>query len=274
MVRDIGAVVEKLSIYHVVDEYAGYGNLSESGRRQRMQHETEMLQRTDLAIVVSRGLLERKRRAGGRVYLVPNAADYNAYRPTGQAVPESLPPDLRDIPNPLIGYSGLVAGRLDLELLYGIATRRPDWSFVLLGAVRRRDCEAELDKLEKLPNIHFLGYKPVQDVPDYVLAFQVCIVPYKLDERAEFASPLKIYEYAAAEKPIVATSFQAAKENSEFVMVAKDAHEFEQLLAEAIDISPTDGRIRMGSKVAKENTWDRRVEMISRIIRDELKLPG
>lgn len=260
-----GILDPKLIVYHVVDEYAGYGGLSDLEKALLIEQEGELLARADLTIVVSAPLLESKRDRARRVAMVANAVDYEAYRPTRQDA-EVIPDDIKEIARPIIGYSGLVGRRLDLEMIARLASRRPDWSFVLVGAVRRADCDIEVSKLEALTNVHFLGLKSIEIISEYVRAFDVCMVPYRDDERANSSSPLKIYEYAAAEKPIVTSRFSAALEMAEIAMVADNETAFEAFIEKALAWSASHPRIVRGAEMARENTWDHRVREIENIV--------
>jgi glycosyltransferase involved in cell wall biosynthesis len=262
-----GILDEKLSVYHIVDEYAGYASLDEQGRARLAAQEKEMLQRADLAIVVSQKLFESKRRWSERVYLVPNAVDYEAYQARDE---EIAPAEVLALPRPRVGYSGLIGRRLDLSLLHTLAVRHPDWSFVMMGMVRRAGCEEALDALAAMPNVHFIGSKPVHEAPRYVRAFDVCIVPYNDDQRAEHSSPLKIYEYAAAGKPIVSTRFAAAQELSNFVWIGDGIDGFDAMLARAVVSGASTPTIAVGQAIARENTWEHRLIEVSRILAEAM----
>ena len=271
MVDMLNVLGEKLSIYHVVDEYSGYGGVSESAKTELIEQEKLLLTEADLTIVVSKPLLASKRDDAKRIEMVANAVDYEAYRPRVAPDTADIPEDLASIPRPIIGYSGLVGRRLNLEMLAKLASRRSDLSFVLVGAVRRDNCEEILEKLESLRNVYFLGLKSIIEIAGYVRSFDVCMVPYRYDERAENASPLKLYEYAAAEKPIVTSRFSAAEEMKDIAMIAADAIAFENSIDEALVWPATHARIVAGANMARENTWDHRVRQVENIISDFLK---
>ena len=262
----LGVLNEKCSIYHVVDEYSSYGGLSGEAKELLLAQENELLSSADLTIVVSNSLLAAKRDQARRVCLVPNAVDYGAYGATGPESPRPIPQELKTIQQPVIGYSGLIGRRLDLEMLGEIASKRKNWSFVLVGAVRRADCEEILLQLDAMDNVHFPGIKPISDAPNYVKAFDVCMIPYRNDERATYSSPRKIYEYAAAEKPIVCTRFSVALEMSEIVLIADDTPSFESAIEEALAWPSSHPRIERGATMARENTWDHRLQEVAAAI--------
>ena len=269
MVNLVGGFNEKLVIYHVVDEYLSYLKDDDVEARRRQQVlERQMLKRVDLVIVVSENLLRAKRPFNKHTYLVPNGVDYRAY---AQAVDseEPPPPDIAQLPKPVIGYSGLIAARLDLALLEHIATIHPEWSLALVGAIDENHCAAELARLRLIDNVHFLGRKEIDQVPHYVQAFDVCLIPYRVNEHSENVSPLKLYDYMAAGKSIVTTDFPAADRFRDVVRIADSGEEFTRHIEEAVSENDPD-LFSKRRRIAAQNTWEKRVGRLSRIIQSHL----
>ena len=266
MVDYLGKIHTKLTIYHVVDEYSGYGHSSTKPRSKPKSREDEMLREADTVIVVTSTLFDLKSRHNPNTHLVPNAVDYDAYADCDPRKPD----DMSDISGPIIGYSGLIAARLDLDMLQTAAEARPDWNFVFVGGVNDEHCKAELRQLCELSNVHFLGQKPVHDVPRYVHQFDVCVIPYVLDLRAQHASPLKLYEYAAAAKPIVTTDFSAARSYQGHVRIAGDADGLVAACEWSLGLDSSAAEIVENRRIAAENTWAHRVQQISGIFRNSV----
>jgi len=266
MVDYIDILRTKSTIYHVVDEYSGYGPPSAKPHSESRDKEEEMLHKADTVIVVTSTLFDLKSPHNANTHLVPNAVDYESYANCDPQTPD----DISDIQGPIIGYSGLIAARLDLGLLQTAAESRPDWNFVFVGAVNDAHCEAELRQLRERSNVHFLGQKPVHDVPRYVQQFDVCMIPYVLNLRAQHASPLKLYEYAAASKPIVTTDFAAARAFQGHVSVAGDTDEFIAVCERSLAMDPSAANILENRRFAAENTWSHRVQHISELLRNSV----
>lgn len=255
-----------LTIYHVVDEYSGYGHSSAKPSNKPNRREEEMLGKVDAVIVVTPTLFDSKSPQNANTHLVPNAVDYEAYSESDSQNPD----DMSGIRGPIIGYSGLIAARLDLDLLQAAAESRPDWNFVFVGAVNDDHCETQLRQLRERSNVFFLGQKSVNDVPRYVHQFDVCVIPYTLNLRAQHASPLKLYEYAAASKPIVTTDFAAARSFDGHIEIAGTVSDFLSACERAIALDSSATEILENRRFAAENTWDHRVQQISEIIRGSI----
>jgi len=265
----VGRFSEKLVIYHIVDEYAAYeaeftSVYSESRRASIEQSERALLRAADLGIVTSASLLERKQVYNVNTHWVPNGVDYEAFA-SGRFRDLEFPDDLAGLPKPIIGYIGAINEKLDYDLLRCVAETFASGSLILVGPVDLRLDFSGLDKLE-LPNVHLLGAKPVSEVPRYVHACQVCLMPYKLNEWTAHINPLKLYEYLAAGKPAVSTAIPAVRGFSPgLIYVAENEQAFCQQVREALAERDPD-LIRRRQEFASQNTWDKRVENISELI--------
>lgn len=263
MVDLIGRLNERLVIYHVVDEYLGYGIHCEESKLKLMKLEHEMLQRADIVITVSEKLFVAKKKFNRNTYLVPNAVDFNAY---DRALKSNTDPpeDIGILQKPVIGYSGLISARLDFEIIDYIAAKHPEWSLVLMGGVNK-GCDNILQRFKKFKNIHLPGVKPIDQVPHYVKHFDVCIIPYGMNEQSENLSPLKLYDYFAMGKPIVTTDFPVARKFQDVIKVSNSKGTFLKYIEEVL-LNESNQFFEDRRKIALENTWDHRIKEISEII--------
>ena len=267
----LGKTSELLSIYHVVDEYAGYTDQEGARLEKHRVNERRTLDSVDLTIVVSPELLRSKSGMGREVRLVENAVDlakFDAARVSG--IPLS---EFAAIRGPRLGYSGLIGKRLNFGLIIKLARRQPEWSIVFIGKVDRRDCEADLLMLEGMSNVYFLGQKGQHEVADYVAALDVGLLPYELNVETEHISPLKMYEYLALGLPVVSTAIPAALRHRDLVGVADKDATFETLCQAAL-AEDDSARIEKRLSFAGDNTWDHRVHELTEIISGVLHKDG
>jgi glycosyltransferase involved in cell wall biosynthesis len=258
----VGRMEEILSIYHIVDEYGGYTGANSSDVLDA--RENRLLDRVDLSIAVSPELIAARESPARRLVLVENAVDYERFVDAGQSGTD--PAAMAAIPRPRYGYSGLIGVRLDLELLIELARAEPDCSLVLAGKVDPRNCEAALAALRATPNVHFLGQVDVADVPKYVAGFDVGLLPYRINRETRHISPLKLYEYLAAGKPVVGTRIPAAERHEDLVALADDPTGF--VAATRRVLAGDDAAARQQRRAfAAQNTWDHRVREIAEALR-------
>lgn len=263
----VGRFGEQLSIYHVVDEYAGYTDSQDHGGARHRAEEQDLLDRVDLTIVVSPELVKSKSGPARDVTLVENAVDPEPY--SSARADRMPPPDLACLPAPRLGYSGLIGCRLDLKLLVGIATANPDWSIVLIGKIDPRECAAEIRALQAQSNVHFLGEKQPADVASYVANLDVGLLPYAINTETQHISPLKMYEYLAAGLPIVSTDIPAARRKDHVVAVCESSDSFLAACKAAIEGNSAEA-VAARIDEASVNTWEHRVEQISTLVRSRV----
>ena len=55
------------------------------------------------------------------------------------------------------------------------------------------------------PNLHWLGGRDYALLPAYVKGFDVCLMPFAINEATEYINPTKALEYMATGRPIVST---------------------------------------------------------------------
>jgi glycosyltransferase involved in cell wall biosynthesis len=260
----IGHLHEKLVIYHAVDDYAAYvldDTPQAEQHRQRIRAlERHLLTQADVAFVSSATLLSEKQRYNENTFYVPNAADYHTFA----APPRQLPADIAAIPGPRISYVGAINEKLDVALLTAVARVRPDWHVVLVGPVQFKRAHA-LDALQALPNVHLLGAKPVSQLPAYMHASHVCLMPYAHNDWARNISPLKLYEYLATGRPVVATDIPAVQHLGNVLAIADNETTFIQAIQRALTEDTPAARAQRQA-LASQNTWEHRVDTLSSII--------
>jgi glycosyltransferase involved in cell wall biosynthesis len=168
---------------------------------------------------------------------------------------------------PVLGYFGVVDERMDYELIARLADANPNWSVVMIGPVLKED-EAILPKRS---NLHWLGQRSYSDLPAYCKGFDVCLMPFALNESTEFINPTKALEYMATGRMIVSTAVPDVVRNfGSVVKVAKDKGAFVSLCRQAIE-RPEQDAIERGLQMASENTWERIVARMEAHIQEALE---
>jgi len=264
-----GRFGEKMTIYHVVDEYLAYTDVTPEKRREGSLTEEKMLRKADLVIVVSKSLYQSKSAFNKQTHVVPNAVDYQAYE---TVLNKKLiePDDVAPIPRPIAGYSGLISNRLNIELMIKIAQENTEWSLVMIGRIDRTGCKKGIANLLQLPNVFYLGLKDIAEVPRYVHEFDVCILPYRENDETKNLSALKLYDYMATGKPIVTSRFPEAFNYSEIISICGSKQDFIKSINDAVK-EGGNALAAERKQVATANTWDSRTEQISGLIEEILR---
>lgn len=239
------------NIYHLVDEYSfspeDHPTSPEEGR---------LLRSVDRVIIHSPGLLEKKGGFNPATSLVPNGVDYEAF-----VTPRAIPADLASIPGPRVGYVGWVKEMLDVPLLVALARRHAAWSFVLVGPVRLSTSVAAT--LRQLPNVYLLGSRPRDQVPAYVQHMDVCTLPYRIDGYTKYIYPLKLHEYLAAGRPVVATPIRSLRDFPDLLSLAPDPEAWTIALQAALGSGHDSVAVERRRRVARQHDWSRIIEEIA-----------
>ena len=220
-------------------------------QRHGEELEPKLMRKSDAVFCNSLGFTERARRYNPNSFYIGNGFDAAQFD-EAQATP--VPHDLAAVPGPRIGYVGaLNTDRLDLDLLTRLAQARPAWSFVLLGW---EDEPFARSSLHTLPNVFFLGRKHTQDVPAYLQHFDICLNPQAINDITRSNFPLKILEYLAMGKPVVATATDTMIEVfSEHTYLASDMEEYLNQIEKALaDNTPQRARERI--QFVKKFSWE------------------
>ena len=167
---------------------------------------------------------------------------------------------------PIIGYYGALASWFDYEMIKYLAKSRPEYNIVLLGI--KYDDSFDNQNLNKYPNIHFLGSKSYNVLPNYASKFTVCTIPFLINDITQATSPLKLFEYMALGKPIVTTNMNECKKYNS-VMIANNKQEFVELIDKSISIYQDNNSdyFKLLNKEALENTWEAKALSIINLLK-------
>lgn len=258
----IGRLNEKLVIYHCVDELSATPGIATSAI---LKMEEKVLKKADLVFTTSKSLYEKKKVFNQNTYYLPNVADVAHFMTASGDL--LIPEDIANIKPPIIGFIGtIVSYKLDFSLIKHIALTHSEWSVVLIGDVAEGE---NIEEFQSVPNIFMLGGKRYELLPGYIKAFDVCILPNKINEYTQNMFPMKFFEYLATGKPIVLTELPAVNEYREISYIAKDKEEFIRYIGQALtedDLPLKQRRI----EIAQKNTWEVRIEEMSKLIEEKM----
>jgi glycosyltransferase involved in cell wall biosynthesis len=183
------------------------------------------------------------------------------------SIPRPIPADLPASTAPIIGYVGAIINlRIDNEILLHVAKTRPDWNIVLVGP---EDEFFKTSALHQLPNVYFLGRKEVKDLPAYIARFDVCINPQLINEITIGNYPLKVDEYLAMGKPVVATRTETMEIFSDCVYLADKPADYPGLIERALkENSPSLAQKRID--LARTHTWTASTDKLIDLIEKKL----
>lgn len=267
----VGRLGESLSIFHCVDKYSQNPGVS---AKEIQAMERELCRKADLVLVTSSELYEEKKLLNSRTHYFGNVADIEHFSKVLENGTEP-PSDIAGLKRPIIGYQGNIAGyKVDLELLEQIALKRPEWSLVLIGPVGWGDPNTDVSRLRTLVNVHFLDRKSYEDLPKYVGAFDVCLIPFVVNDVTQNSFPMKFFEYLAAAKPIVSRRLKSLEhlgKDPEICRLAETPEQFLEQIESGLMENQTAEVIAHRLEVARQNDWSVRVEEIGQEVQKALE---
>ena len=189
-------------VFDCMDELSAF----KDAPKQLRQREAALMKAADLVLTGGPSLYEAKRHLHHNVMCLPSAVDAQHYSPKFastriDAILQAEQVQGR-IPGPRLGFFGVIDERLDIELVAAVADADPDWQVVMVGPVVKIDPA----RLPRRLNVHWLGQQPYSLLPQLVADWDVCLLPFALNDSTRFISPTKTLEYMAAEKPVVSTA--------------------------------------------------------------------
>lgn len=260
------AINHRLLVYYCTD------NFSATSREARKvaKTEQEVIRLSDLVFAMSSNMMSYCKRFNADVVYVPMGVSAEIFERVRES-PVQRPEDLVDVKPPIIGYIGGVRRSIDKALVKKIAETMRDCSLVFVGPI-----QMDITDLTKHRNIKFLGVKDHREIPRYIQSFDCCILPYLKDPYTDCISPAKLHEYLIMGKPVVSTSLAEVEErfvNKEpegVLYIARDHDEFIGYIGKALTENGEFSARRIA--VAKEHSWSEKIEMMSFLIEEKLKL--
>jgi glycosyltransferase involved in cell wall biosynthesis len=256
-------------VYDCMDELSAFTNAP----RQMRQRETALLKIAHLVLTGGPSLYEAKRTLHPNVLCLPSAVDAEHY--ANAAAVKRIEPMRRasalqdGVAKPRLGFFGVIDERIDPRLIAEVADADPAWQLVMVGPVVKIDPAS----LPQRANIHWLGQQPYELLPQLVAGWDVCLMPFALNEATRFISPTKTLEYMAAGKPIVSTGINDVKAMfSDVVRIADDAPAFVDACRAALAEKGHQRTERLADMQACvwRYAWSQTVDAVHRALQDEL----
>jgi glycosyltransferase involved in cell wall biosynthesis len=258
----VGRIGERALVYQVSDKYdANRMDHATSGSIIAQMH-NDLLARAALIYYSGRKLFEEeagsKAALAAKAKMLEQAVDFDHFA-ASTAREWDAPEDLARVPAPRLGYFGAIeTWLLDQELIRHVSRKRPDWHWVLLGLKGAR-----LD-VEDLPNVHYLGSKPYEEMPRYAAGFEVCVLPWVTDnEFVSYGSAIKVREYMATGKPVVITPLYEYERLDGILRISRSYDDFILKVEDALACDTAADR-QARQQAVRQATWDARAEEVSR----------
>lgn len=234
-----------VTVYDVTDDYEAYES-NPSVRRLAKMRQGKLLSCADLVFVTAQPLQATVAPAAS--HWVPNGVEYELFAEASK--PGQVHALVASMRKPVLGFVGLTSYWMDFELLAMLGQRWPN-QILMLGPIA-----AQIEKRARsIPGIVWGGFVPQQNLPPYLRGFDVCMMPYLVNERTRKSSPLKMWEYVATGKAFVSVDLPALDPIRQFIDVARDRDHFVQLVERRLKMGVTAPN-PSATGLAKSHSWN------------------
>lgn len=249
----LGQLNELMTVYYCVDDFSSFPGVE----REAIQLlDKRLAERADIVFAVAETVWKQKKALNENCHFSPHGVDFDHFiKATDPHLP--IPEEMLNLKKPVIGYIGVVEEWIDLDLIEFMAKERPTWSFALIGRIA-----VDVSPLASLPNVYLFGPRPYAKLPGYAKAFDVAIIPYKLNSQTINANPKKLREYLASGKAVVSVRTPEVERFKEVVEIAESSSEFLEKIEGCLK---SEGRTAVEKRLraVRNMGWEKHFEKLS-----------
>lgn len=244
----------KITIYDCPDAIVFKNN----DKKQMVYDELKknIIQNSTVSFFTSNALLEEGKKYSPHCYYVPNGVDVEMFERKKYEKFDRT----KKVSGPILGLVGTIDERIDLDLIVYVVENIPESTVLLVGPVQTR-----LGDLHQHSRVIITGKRGYEEIPFFINQFDVGLIPYCVNEVTEAVYPVKLHEYLILGKPVVSTDLPEVRPFSNVVWIAKTKGEFVRNIGRALKEKNADSR-KKRIEIAKENSWEKRVDQIERIV--------
>jgi glycosyltransferase involved in cell wall biosynthesis len=238
---------EIATVYDCMDELSKF----RGAPPQILEREAELLKKADVVFTGGRTLWDSKSKSNQNCHFYGCGVD-SAHFGRAREVATEIPTELIGLKRPILGFFGVVDERMDYELLSKLADANPAWSVAVVGPVLKVDPNS----LPKRSNLYWLGQRAYSELPAFCKGFDLCLMPFALNESTEFINPTKALEYMATGRMIISSAVPDVVRNfGSVVKIAANHEEFIALCKRSL-AEPDQDAINRGLEMAAGNSWE------------------
>jgi teichuronic acid biosynthesis glycosyltransferase TuaH len=265
----IGKLNEKLFVFDTVDNWAEHPNYLKMIKKKKLLANYKVIaEKADVIFTVSEAMVDFFKDLGRTkdIHWIPNGVDYDHFNDPEKVEQENK---LSEFTKPIIGYLGTIEERVDIDLIVKIAKHHSDKKIALCGPIWPGIKKELHEKIKGIENIHTFGRIDFDDAPSYLNKFNVAIIPHKLNKFVESMNPMKMYDYLACGKPVVATQGAGIDMFKDHIYIAKSENEFISNIDQALlEDSPEKREARKAA--VKQHSWRERTDKMTEIVYKKL----
>ncbi len=243
-------------IYQRTDRYEEHPGVDV---KQITRYDCTLRQQADLTFYSNRHIYQQEAERCRRAAYVEHGVDYELF--ANVADDPWTPPEMSALRRPIVGFfGGMDAHKFNMDLIAAVARKMPDLTFVFVG-----EPSIDCSPLLRQPHVVLTGQRPYEQIPHYGKCFDVCVMPFNQNYWIEGMNPVKLKEYLALGKPIVATPFNELSHYTGLVRVAEDADSFAAAIRDAVADSSAEAVAARRSRVAS-HSWQCKAAAVVKLV--------
>jgi glycosyltransferase involved in cell wall biosynthesis len=253
-------------IFDWSDDFVEY--YREEDRRAEVRRLCEKyIRRADLVVAINERLAAWACVHNPNSHVLMNATNFPVIDQLPQGAGTRRSPDWPKTQGLVVGYMGWInEERIDLDIVDALTRKLADWSFVFVGYLNFFPDNDRAREIFSRPNVHYIPLVPYLELPAYLERFDVCILPFLINDHTKGNDPIKIYDYFSFGKPVVSTPTAGIERVKGAVLIATDPETFVRMVERAAAEGDAQRDLRLS--IAAENTWPVRIEAFMRLLRE------
>jgi glycosyltransferase involved in cell wall biosynthesis len=242
-------------IYYCVDDFTVWPGLD---HRPLQAMESELVKNADRIIAVSRTLQDRIEMLGGQSTLMTHGVDVAHWQNVEDFEVRS---DVMELDSPLIVFWGLIDKRMDEAFVTQLSKELSFGTIALVGPTDNPPA-----RLFELPRVRHLESMTLNELAALGQRADVLIMPYVDEEVTRAMQPLKMLEYLATGKPVVARRLPAAQPWADCLELAETARGFSTLVMDVLEKGLADEKAEARQRLVSESWTSKAGELKSIIL--------
>jgi glycosyltransferase involved in cell wall biosynthesis len=248
-------------IFDCMDELTLFKNAPQ----HLIEQEKELLSKSDIVFTGGKSLYSSKKKHHHNVYCFPSSVDRKHFEKAQNGI--KVPDEMDAFTGIVVGYYGVVDERIDYDLLEQTAQMNPTVDFVLIGPFAK----VNPDSLPSMPNIHFLGMRNYEQLPNYLKRFDIAMMPFAMNDATKYISPTKTLEYMAGGKCIISTPvYDVVRDYDKQIEIVENAEQFTVAINKLICQHKASHYLKY-QEILDRTSWDNTVKEMYNLMKQSVE---
>jgi GT2 family glycosyltransferase/glycosyltransferase involved in cell wall biosynthesis len=248
--------LDTLPYSFVIYDYMDDLSLLELPEQELNENHLNIMKRADLITVSADNLLSKiPPHLVDKTILINNAVSSTFIDSVKESENSLIKTDVK-----VLGYFGAIAEWMDFQLIEKLALKFESARIVLIGPVSENVRQTLSGILWKHKNVVLMPNCDHDQLSSSLVLFDVCLIPFLKNEITDSVSPVKLFEYLSAGKPVVSTNIHECRKY-DVVNVADTHEEFIKFIEDSLN-GQNDNLVHIYKSIAWQNTWAERVDRI------------